>query len=235
MRVSLSKGSNILISLIDSISAPIHIIGDGPDLSRIKHHCAIHSYNHVTIWGKQPQSLCFDILSSVICSIVPSQCGEAFPLSAVESMSCATPVVCSNVGGLGPLIDISCGGIKVNYQLHPEFIAAVQSLLFNPDHAADMGLQGRNYVLNNLSNLGIKQFFLFIIMWLIIKSLMLISFSGVDGAGKSTQISLIANLLSNNNIPFTYLWARGGYTPGFETLKRFVLLSSPPPSSWYFQ
>ena len=51
---------------------------------------------------------------------------------------------------------------------------------------------------------------------------MLISFSGVDGAGKSTQISLIANLLSNNNIPFTYLWARGGYTPGFETLKRFV-------------
>ena len=51
---------------------------------------------------------------------------------------------------------------------------------------------------------------------------MLISFSGIDGAGKSTQISLVANLLSNNKISATYLWARGGYTPGFETLKRFV-------------
>ena len=132
------------------------------------------------------------------------------------------------------LIDISCGGIKVNYQLHPEFIAAVQSLLFNPDHAADMGLQGRNYVLNNLSNLGIANQLLSLSLCSYNKKSMLISFSGVDGAGKSTQISLIANLLSNNNIPFTYLWARGGYTPGFETLKRFVRSVFPTTSSsWY--
>ena len=69
-------------------------------------------------------------------------------------MSCATPVVCSNVGGLGPLIDISCGGIKVNYQLHPEFIAAVQSLLFNPTMQPTWAYRAET-ILNNLSNLGI--------------------------------------------------------------------------------
>jgi thymidylate kinase len=47
----------------------------------------------------------------------------------------------------------------------------------------------------------------------------LISLSGIDGAGKSTQILLIQNYYDNQKQPFINLWTRGGNTPGIEMLK----------------
>jgi len=49
---------------------------------------------------------------------------------------------------------------------------------------------------------------------------MLISFSGLDGAGKSTQIEKLHGWLSGHGYCPIIIWARGGYTPGFEFLKR---------------
>jgi thymidylate kinase len=48
---------------------------------------------------------------------------------------------------------------------------------------------------------------------------MLITFSGIDGAGKSTQIQVMLRALQNAGHRPVYLWTRGGYTPGFELLK----------------
>lgn len=55
---------------------------------------------------------------------------------------------------------------------------------------------------------------------------MLVVFSGMDGAGKSTQIRFVkeSNLVSRKQI--VSVWARGGYTPGFKKLKRLVGFSS---------
>ena len=44
-------------------------------------------------------------------------------------------------------------------------------------------------------------------------------FSGVDGAGKSTQINLLMDHLRAQGRQPVYLWTRGGYTPWFNTLK----------------
>lgn len=64
---------------------------------------------------------------------------------------------------------------------------------------------------------------------------MLITFSGLDGAGKSTQIELISNWLDKQGVPAVRMWARGGYTPGFELLKRLLRRVSgkrlPPPGN----
>lgn len=49
---------------------------------------------------------------------------------------------------------------------------------------------------------------------------MLIIFSGMDGAGKSTQIDLIKQSLLDRNFLVKVFWARGGYTRGFEGIKR---------------
>ncbi|HRW97899.1 MAG TPA: hypothetical protein P5280_00345, partial [Cyclobacteriaceae bacterium] len=46
-----------------------------------------------------------------------------------------------------------------------------------------------------------------------------IVFSGLDGAGKSTQISYLVDYLSQNGHRTQYFWSRGGYTPIFSILK----------------
>ena len=61
----------------------------------------------------------------------------------------------------------------------------------------------------------------------------LISLSGIDGAGKSTQILLIQNYYKSKKQPFINLWTRGGNTPGIERLKfiaRKIAGKKLPPS-----
>ena len=51
---------------------------------------------------------------------------------------------------------------------------------------------------------------------------MIIVFSGIDGAGKSTQIEMLTQQMVQQERPVSSVWSRGGYTPGFELLKRSV-------------
>lgn len=59
----------------------------------------------------------------------------------------------------------------------------------------------------------------------------LIVFSGLDGAGKSTNITALEGELRSRGHRVRRVWSRGGYTPGFELLKallRFVRMPVIP-------
>ena len=62
---------------------------------------------------------------------------------------------------------------------------------------------------------------------------MIITISGLDGAGKSTQIDQLTRKFSDDGFKVRYVWARGGYTPGFELIKkciRCIFKKTLPPS-----
>lgn len=52
---------------------------------------------------------------------------------------------------------------------------------------------------------------------------MLVTFSGCDGSGKSTQIFKLLKLLQSKGFKAKWVWGRGGYTPFFTALKFIVL------------
>jgi thymidylate kinase len=55
-----------------------------------------------------------------------------------------------------------------------------------------------------------------------ISQIVLITFSGMDGAGKSTQIVMLSDFFKSRGASTFNYWARGGYTPGFQFLKCFL-------------
>ena len=150
-RISVSKGSQVLKGLIPKFSENIHVIGDGPDLSDLKSYCKKYGYDHVKFWGKQPQSKCLELMSGVVCTLIPSQCGEAFPLVATESLSVGTPIVGSNLGGLGPFINATGGGKAVHPENIDDFYVALRFLLDHPAEAMRLGDIGKRYVMNGLT------------------------------------------------------------------------------------
>lgn len=50
----------------------------------------------------------------------------------------------------------------------------------------------------------------------------MISFSGIDCSGKSTQIDLLKEEFKKNKINYQIIWSRGGYTPGVEFFKKIL-------------
>ena len=50
----------------------------------------------------------------------------------------------------------------------------------------------------------------------------MIAFSGIDGAGKSTQIGLLKVHLVDNGFNVLVFWSRGGYSPGMMFLKKLM-------------
>ena len=50
----------------------------------------------------------------------------------------------------------------------------------------------------------------------------MIVFSGLDGAGKSTQINILMDFYQNQRKRVYYFWSRGGYTPGMLLLKALL-------------
>ena len=50
----------------------------------------------------------------------------------------------------------------------------------------------------------------------------MIAISGLDGAGKSTQIELLKDYFEGQGGKVKYFWSRGGYTPGMQAFKDFM-------------
>lgn len=55
---------------------------------------------------------------------------------------------------------------------------------------------------------------------------MILSFSGPDNSGKSTQIELLRLTAVKNGLSTKVVWSRGGYTPLFSLLKLVILFVS---------
>jgi glycosyltransferase involved in cell wall biosynthesis len=149
-RIAPAKGTRIIKEIIRNIELPINIIGFGPDSQDLKQCCQSYNLCDVKFWGQIPHKDVLKIISSSQCVVVPSVCGEAFPLVAVEAMACGAPVIASNFGGVVELINKSGGGITLDPDTPGAFVEKINELAKHPNSITRIGLAGRQYVKEKL-------------------------------------------------------------------------------------
>jgi len=149
-RLSTAKGAKVLRYLIQNLACKISIVGNGPELISLQEFCSDHQFSHVEFYGRLDNQATIDIIKRAAVTVVPSQCGDSYPTTALESLSVGTPIVASNLGGLVDIVNASLGGDLVDYDNNQAFLASIKDLLDNHEKAKKMGVNGMKYVAEHI-------------------------------------------------------------------------------------
>ncbi len=84
-------------------------------------------------------------------TVVPSLCQEAFGLSALESIACSTPVICTNIGGLPEVVSYDVGRlVDINDDLVNNLKKNIMNLIEDKERNI-LSQNSRQYVINNFN------------------------------------------------------------------------------------
>jgi N-acetyl-alpha-D-glucosaminyl L-malate synthase BshA len=121
--------------------AYLTLVGDGPDQAACRSLAReLGIAERVHFLGER------DVLPELLAPadvFVLSSSEESFGLSALEAMSCGTPVVATRVGGVSEVIDDGISGFLAEVDDIEGFAAKLSLLLFEPARAERMGRAAR--------------------------------------------------------------------------------------------
>ncbi len=144
------KGLDTLLDAFDRVADAVPgvrltVAGDGDDLPALKQRASLLSHaDRVTFLGVWSRDKAVDLFHHASVYCLPSR-GEPFGMTALEAMSCATPLVATKAGGLGYLVQP--GGGRLVPMSDPDSLAnALIELLSNPTERAAMAHFNRHLV-----------------------------------------------------------------------------------------
>jgi len=104
-RLGEEKGIRVLLEAWRSLpDKPLRIVGDGPLRAELEEISGRHKLN-VTFTGRLQRDEVAKIMGSAAVVILPSLCFEGLPMVAIEAFACGTPVIASQLGSLGEIVD----------------------------------------------------------------------------------------------------------------------------------
>ena len=139
-RLSEEKGLHSLVEAARMApEVPLHLAGDGPLADELR---AAASPN-VTFRGRVPREQMPDFYRRARGLVLPSTCFEMCPLTILEAMSHGLPVIASQTGGLGELVDDGRTGRLFPRGEAEPLAALLQQLWAEPATATAWGAAGR--------------------------------------------------------------------------------------------
>lgn len=125
------------------------IVGDGElrnQLEQLVDELALRDYVVFTSWIKEIDVVCAGIDIMALTSL-----NEGTPVSIIEAMSAQKPVICSNVGGVGDLIQHQKTGLLFESKNQEDFLQQLLFAIENPDDVALYAKNAQFYATENYS------------------------------------------------------------------------------------
>jgi glycosyltransferase involved in cell wall biosynthesis len=150
-RIIDEKGVDRIIDAAKQISIPIKIIGDGPDLDKLKNIADENSLSHVEFLGAKWGQELNEILYGARFIIVPSIWHENFPYVIFQSFAAGKAVIGSRRGGIPELIGKD-RGLLFDPENIQEIANCMSILWEDPDECKRLGRIAREYIVKEFSD-----------------------------------------------------------------------------------
>lgn len=144
-RLSPEKGVDTVIRAMAQVSQPtrLHIAGDGPHRAELESLASAIALDRVVFHGRLEKPDLHRLIGTAIASVVPSRWHENQPMSILEAFGLATPVVCTDLGGMPELVRGGVEGSVVPADDVSAWAGALKVLLDDLPRTAHMGLAAR--------------------------------------------------------------------------------------------
>ncbi|SRR5579871_1550783 len=131
------------------------MLGEGADKDRLTALAKDKALSNLRILGQQPREKIPAYISASDVCLVPLRKSHIFktviPTKMLEFMSCARPVILGVDGQARTILEESRAGVVIEPENVAELVKAVRYLAANPDSAAQMGANGREYIVRKFS------------------------------------------------------------------------------------
>lgn len=142
-RLSAEKGILTLLAAWEKLGGhlALKIIGDGPLAPEVASAAA--RIPGVERLGRQSLAETYKVIGGARFLVVPSESYETFGRVVIEAFAHGTPVIGSNLGGIGELITHGCTGLHFRSGDADDLLAQVQWACNNPLQLADIAHAAR--------------------------------------------------------------------------------------------
>ena len=146
-RLTRQKAMHVALDALAYVpTTALTIIGDGPDRARLERHAHDAGLNgRVRFVGSLPREQVLDALAGAEAAVLSSD-WENFPHAAVEALAVGTPMVATDVGGVGELISDGVNGLLVPPGSPEAFGHALRQLLESPELQSRLSAGARESV-----------------------------------------------------------------------------------------
>lgn len=145
-RISKEKGIETLVKAMQGIECTLKILGTGSLATEIKEKLSNDKINNVELLGYKTGDELRGIIEKSKFVVVPSECYENNPLSAIEAFALGKPVIGANIGGIPEIVKDEETGYLFKCKDVLMLRSKIIELLNSNEKRIEMGHNARKFV-----------------------------------------------------------------------------------------
>jgi len=146
-RIERLKGIFTLLAAAEKVrDVPLVVVGTGDADAEVAEIVRSRGLDHVRLLGFQGGAELHDTIRGSIATILPSEGYDNCPMSVIESLALARPVIGSRIGGIPELVEHESDGLLVTPGDASDLAEQMHRLARDPEAAAAMGRAGRHKI-----------------------------------------------------------------------------------------